>query len=327
MNKSLFAAVRAVEKKFGEDAVIIGNKSKVDINCPKISTGSYSLNEALGGYGIPFGRVIEIFGPESSGKTTLALHLIANAQKKKGLAAFVDAEHSLDINYARRLGINTEELIVSQPDYGEQALGIVELLVKKGVSLIVVDSVAALVPKAELDGEMDDVQIGLQARLISKAMRKLIGVVNKTNALVVFINQTRAKIGMGWCRGGDTTPGGKALKFYASVRIEVKRIKSEKKGEHFVNNFINAKVVKSKVCIPFKIGHFYITFGKGIDKWEEIFYWAKKGKIIKLSQSIYKFGKIKEKGKEAFIKKIKGKRIARKKLIIETKKYIKACYK
>ena len=318
--KALDAAIKKIEKKYGKGSIMRFGDGVLDAG-PCVSTGSVSLDCALGGWGLPYGRIVEIYGPESSGKTTLALHIIANAQKKKGIAAIVDAEHALDPKYAKRLGVNLDDLIISQPSYGEQALGIVRhLIISRGVNVIVVDSVAALVPKAELDGEMDQETIGLQARLMGKALRKIVGLADDNNVLVVFINQERDKIGGGW--GGTTTPGGKALKFWASVRIRIMRIKSEKENDKFVSNFTHAKITKSKICPPFSIAKFFITFGKGIDKAKEIFFWARDGKIIKRSGSIFKFKGLEVKGKKKFIKRIKKDKKRKRKLIALTKEYI-----
>ncbi|OHA48297.1 MAG: recombinase RecA, partial [Candidatus Terrybacteria bacterium RIFCSPHIGHO2_01_FULL_58_15] len=235
-----------MKEKFGEGAILtLGEARRVDVDV--IPTGSISLDLALGVGGIPRGRVIEIFGPESSGKTTLALHIVAETQKKKGLAAFVDAEHALDPEYAKRIGVNIKELLISQPDTGEQALQIVESLVRSGaVDIVVIDSVAALTPRAEIEGEMGDQHIGLQARLMSQALRKLTHVVSSSNCIVLFINQVRIQIGIMY-GNPETTPGGKALKFYSSVRIEVRRMAQVKKGEEIVGNRVRAKVVKNKV--------------------------------------------------------------------------------
>jgi recombination protein RecA len=254
-----------------------------------VSTGSVSLDLALGIGGVPRGRVVEIYGPEMSGKTTLALHILAEAQKKKGVGAFVDAEHALDPDYARRIGVKIEDLLISQPDSGEQALQIVETLVKSGeVDVIVIDSVAALVPQAEIAGEMGEFQIGLQARLMSQAMRKLSGIISKTKTIVIFLNQTRMKIGQRF-GNPETTPGGLALKFYASVRIDLRRIAQIKHGDEIIGNRTKAKIVKNKVAAPFKIAEFDIYYNEGISYVGDILNTAVKYEIVKRSGSWYQF--------------------------------------
>lgn len=319
----LSAAIKDIEKKCGKGSIMkLGGR--VEISGPSVSTGSMSLDCALGGLGLPFGRVVEIYGPESSGKTTLALHILANVQKKDLKGAMIDAEHAMDPPYAKKLGVNLDDLLFSQPDYGEQALGIVQKLIMSGeVKIIIIDSVAALVPKKELEGEMDDETIGLQARLMGKALRKIAGYASKYGVLVIFLNQEREKIG-GFSRGGKTTPGGKALKFWASVRIEIKRRSTDKEKEKAVSNLIYAKVAKSKICPPFAVGKFYITFAMGIDKFKELFFWAKQGKIIKRSGSTYKYGEIKAKGMKKFIRELQKKenKKLRKEIVKKTKKYI-----
>jgi len=276
----LTEAVEEIKQRFGEGAIMkLKDAKPVDVDV--IPTGSISLDLALGVKGIPRGRVIEIFGPESSGKTTLALHIIKEAQKKGGIGAFIDVEHALDPDYAKRIGVNIEELLISQPDSGEEALQIVETLVRSGeVDVIVVDSVAALAPKAEIAGEMGEFQIGLQARLMSSALRKLSAVVAKTKTVVVFLNQTRMKIGVMF-GNPETTPGGLALKFYASVRINLKRIAQIKKGEQIIGSRIKAKIDKNKVAPPFKVVEFDILYNEGISLAGDILNMGLKYNIIK----------------------------------------------
>lgn len=284
----LTEAVEEIKQRFGEGAIMKLREARpVDVDV--IPTGSISLDIALGVGGVPRGRVIEIYGPESSGKSTLALHICAEAQKKSGVAAFVDAEHALDPDYAKKIGVNIDDLLISQPDSGEQALQIVETLVKSGeVDVIVVDSVAALVPQAEIAGEMGEFQIGLQARLMSQALRKLSGIISKTKTVVVFLNQTRMKIGILF-GNPETTPGGLALKFYASVRIDLRRAAQIKKGEEIVGNRVKAKIVKNKVAAPFKTTEFDIYYNEGISQLADLINTGLKLDIIKKAGSWLQF--------------------------------------
>ena len=286
--KALKLAIDKIEKDFGKGAIMkLGDKPAVSVET--IPTGALALDVALGVGGIPRGRIIEIYGPESSGKTTLAQHIVAECQKRGGIAAFVDAEHALDPEYARNLGVNVDELLISQPDTGEQALDITEELVRSGaVDVIVVDSVAALVPQVELDGEMADQQMGLQARLMSKALRKLSGVMNKTDCTIIFINQLREKIGVMF-GNPETTTGGRALKFYSSVRVEIRRSEVIKNGTEIVGNKVNIKVVKNKVAPPFKSTQVDIIYGKGISRDGEVLDLAVDKDIVDKSGAWYAY--------------------------------------
>ena len=285
-DKNLSEALSQIEKQFGKGTVMkMGDREIVDI--PSVSTGSLGLDVALGIGGLPKGRVVEIFGPESSGKTTLTLQAIAECQKAGGTAAFIDAEHALDPNYAEKLGVNVDELLLSQPDTGEQALEVTDMLVKSGsVDLIVVDSVAALTPRAEIEGDMGDHHVGLQARLMSQALRKITGNIQRSNAMVIFINQIRMKIGVMF-GNPETTTGGNALKFYSSVRLDIRRIGAVKEGEEVVGNETRVKVVKNKVSPPFKQAEFQIMYGEGINTEGEILELGQKLELVEKSGSWY----------------------------------------
>ncbi|WP_121628156.1 recombinase RecA [Poseidonibacter antarcticus] len=288
--KSLDLAIKQIDKAFGKGTLIrLGDKEVVPTEA--ISTGSLGLDLALGVGGLPQGRVIEVYGPESSGKTTLTLHAIAECQKAGGVCAFIDAEHALDTMYARNLGVDIDNLLVSQPDYGEQALEILETVIRSGaVDLVVIDSVAALTPKVEIDGDMDDQQVGVQARLMSKALRKITGLLNKMQCTVIFINQIRMKIGMTGYGSPETTTGGNALKFYSSVRLDIRRIATLKQGDNSIGNRVKVKVVKNKVAAPFKLAEFDIMFGEGISKMGELVDYGVKLDIVDKAGAWFSYG-------------------------------------
>ena len=288
-DRAIEQAISQIERQFGKGSIIkMGEEAVLEI--PVISTGSLSLDIALGTGGVPRGRVIEIFGPESSGKTTLALHIASEAQKVGGMVAFIDAEHAIDINYARKLGVDVDSLLVSQPDTGEQALDIAEILVRSGgVDVLIIDSVAALVPRAEIEGEMGDHHVGLQARLMSQALRKLTATISRSNTCVIFINQIRMKIGVMF-GNPETTTGGNALKFYASQRLEIRRVSSIKDGDVVVGNRTKVKVVKNKIAPPFKEAEFDIIYGEGISRSGDVLDLAVSEDIVKKSGTWYSYG-------------------------------------
>lgn len=280
--------IKAIQSKFGDEAIMkLGDKPKVGIDA--VPTGSLALDAALGVGGVPRGRIIEIFGPESSGKTTLALHIVAQAQKKGGACAFIDAEHALDPEYSKRLGVQTEELLISQPDYGEQALDIAESLVRSGkIDVVVIDSVAALTPKDEIEGDVGDYHVGKQARLMSQALRKMTSIVDRSKTVVIFINQIRMQIGVMF-GNPETTPGGKALKFYSSVRLDVRRIAQIKKGDEVIGGRIRVKVVKNKVAAPFRQAEFDLLYREGISPEGELLAIGEKYNLIKKSGAAYSY--------------------------------------
>jgi len=288
--KVIEAALSQIEKQYGKGTIMRLGEKAHDLSISVIPTGSLSLDLALGTGGVPRGRIVEIYGPESSGKTTLALHIIAEAQKQGGVAAFIDAEHALDVNYAKRLGVNVEDLLISQPDYGEQALEIAEVLVRSNaIDVIVIDSVAALVPQAEIEGDMGDAHVGLQARLMSQALRKLVASISRSKTCVVFINQIRQKIGVTY-GPSETTTGGNALKFYASIRLDIRRVGSVKEGNEVIGNRVRVKVAKNKLAPPFRETEFDILFQEGISREADVLDLAANLGIVTKSGAWYSYG-------------------------------------
>ena len=322
--KSLDLALSQIEKQFGKGSIMRLGKDQIPQNVPVIPSGSLALDMALGIGGYPRGRVVELYGPESSGKTTLALHAISEVHKAGGVAAFIDAEHALDVTYAKRLGVRTEDLLIAQPDTGEQALEITETLVRSGsIDLVVVDSVAALVPRAELEGEMGDAHVGLQARLMSQALRKLTSAISKSNTTVLFINQIRMKIGVMF-GNPETTTGGNALKFYASVRMDIRRIESIKEGDQVLGNRIRVKVVKNKMAPPFRQAEFDISFSEGISTVGELIDLGVDNGILEKSGAWYSMGSERlGQGKEAVKLYLKNHPDASKKIELEIRSRIR----